>query len=81
MGPTRFAENTTHRLKAYDSGAPKKVIAASVSVPSFTVGFYHIYFEAGKWSMNEILTVIDTNKMESLIFSPKFLTLKNCYLI
>lgn len=48
MGPTRFAENTTHRLKAYDSGAPKKVIAASVSVPSFTVGFYHIYFEAGK---------------------------------
>lgn len=37
---TRFAENTTHRIKDYLKSAPKKVTAVSVSMTGFTVGFY-----------------------------------------
>lgn len=47
VGQTRLVENTTHRIKAYLNSAQKKVNAVSVLITSFTVGLYHIYFEAG----------------------------------
>lgn len=80
VGQTRFAENATHRIKDYYNSARKKEIAVSALVTGFTVGFYHTYSEAGRWSMNEILTVIDVNKMESFNFFPKLSTLKNHFL-
>ena len=49
VGQTRLVENTTHRIKAYLNSAQKKVNAVSVLITSFTVGLYHIYFEAGSW--------------------------------
>lgn len=71
-GQTRFAKNTTHRIRDYCNSAHKKVIAVSVSMTSFTVGFYHIFFEAGRWSTNDILTIIDMNTMESSTFFLSF---------
>lgn len=75
-GQTRFAKNTTYRIRDSYNRAHKKVIAVSVSMTSFTVGFYHIFF-SGRKMKHEWHT--DNNRYEyngKLNFLPKLSTLK-----
>lgn len=68
--------NTRGPNKEACHNAQETATAVSIPTTRFTVGFCHVYFKAGRWSTDEILTIDMNGKLK---FSPKLSTFKNYF--